>query len=350
MSHFDHIILSHIHPSHPYHPPPPPLILHTPHFLSPLLTNKQKQTTNKQTNEKQKQQPNNVHDHPSFHKTPIPIALRFHPDKSSSSHAEEAMKVISAAYKTLTDDGERRKYDASLHRPTGMSARQQFQQQYQFRGRPNQAGGAFGRRQYDDDELTAEDLFNMFFFNAGGPKVTPATRPQRPPQQQHHHTQREQHTQWNGAMHFIPLLIMLMLTLFTLFSFGTDSTTQTPSIISTPSYSFEQRQRYQIRQITPYLEVPFYVSRDYYWYVKHQPERIDNTKLYEEIEGNILTKQDAACNKALREHAADATGQCEKSQKLREKYLTAKQVLGKVKNNDANVHAEIIKKHTKGGK
>ena len=46
----------------------------------------------------------------AFHK----LALKLHPDKNKQAMAEEAFKIIEQAHRTLSDDRERRKYDASI--------------------------------------------------------------------------------------------------------------------------------------------------------------------------------------------------------------------------------------------
>lgn len=43
------------------------------------------------------------------------IALKFHPDKNKALEAEEAFKVVSAAFQTLSDPQKRAHYDAYGH-------------------------------------------------------------------------------------------------------------------------------------------------------------------------------------------------------------------------------------------
>jgi curved DNA-binding protein CbpA len=78
------------------------------------------------------------------------MALKLHPDKNRAPSAEEAFKCVSKAYECLSDPQKREMYDQVG--PEGME--QQAQR-----------GGGHGHHpgQFFSDELTPEDIFNMFF-------------------------------------------------------------------------------------------------------------------------------------------------------------------------------------------
>jgi DnaJ-class molecular chaperone len=75
------------------------------------------------------------------------LALELHPDKNSAPGAEEAFKKISQAFNCLSDESKRATYDL-----TGTEEESSI-----FRRRRNPTPAAF------DDDITPEEIFNMFF-------------------------------------------------------------------------------------------------------------------------------------------------------------------------------------------
>ena len=80
-------------------------------------------------------------------------AMRFHPDKNSSKHAEEAFKKISTAYQTLSDPNKRKTFDK-------YGSEEKFREHYYQEH----------KRQYED-EFDPFDLFQMFM-NGGLDRAT----------------------------------------------------------------------------------------------------------------------------------------------------------------------------------
>ncbi|KAI9002579.1 hypothetical protein DFJ74DRAFT_613585 [Hyaloraphidium curvatum] len=132
-------------------------------------------------------------------------ALVLHPDKNGAPGADEAFKIVSKAYQVLSDETLRRRYDQtgadpgsrdSMAGPGGMYAGARFQ-----------------------EELSPEDLFNLFFGQmAGGPGFHTFTtrgpgfqfrvnRPQRRPDQAQ-----------DGTFSWGPLLPLLLLLLISILS------------------------------------------------------------------------------------------------------------------------------------
>ncbi|MDD3840015.1 MAG: DnaJ domain-containing protein [Clostridia bacterium] len=89
------------------------------------------------------------------------LAKKYHPDiNKNNKKAEEKFKDISEAYKVLSDDEKRKKYDT-------FGNSYNFQDGYNFD--PSQFAGAGGRRAYTYRTSTDgfSDFFNMFFGDNG---------------------------------------------------------------------------------------------------------------------------------------------------------------------------------------
>ncbi|KAJ1727187.1 Chaperone protein dnaJ [Coemansia biformis] len=84
-------------------------------------------------------------------------ALAFHPDKNTAPGADEAFKLVAHAFTVLSDGNKRAHYDRF-----GTDARDgPSHAQHAQHARPSPFGGA--RFRTADDEISPEDLFNMFF-------------------------------------------------------------------------------------------------------------------------------------------------------------------------------------------
>ncbi|KAI7887675.1 uncharacterized protein EV154DRAFT_520392 [Mucor mucedo] len=148
-------------------------------------------------------------------------ALQFHPDKNSAPGADEAFKLVAKAFDILSDSNKRAIHDeggdadGSRGRSSGASYHQQHQQ-YAY------------RRQGDD--VSPEDLFNMFFGggmrNSFGPNMR-AQQQQRYRQQQQQQRFRQQHTRpqqpedlVGSLSQMMPVILIAILAIFAiLFAF-----------------------------------------------------------------------------------------------------------------------------------
>ncbi|KAK5584464.1 hypothetical protein RB653_006075 [Dictyostelium firmibasis] len=209
------------------------------------------------------------------------IALQMHPDKNQAPGAEDAFKIVTQAFSCLSDPRKRQTYD--LHgseEPTNRS--------------PFSRGGGGGGMYYEDD-ISPEDIFNIFFgiptngarnrraggnhyyatsmggspfgngvqFNFGG---APMNR--RRSQHQHHHHQPQQETQ-ESAYSLLIILIPLILFFLSLFGSGSGSSAG----ISTNYknlYEFSQSQQFQKERIIPVdlesgdkIDIQYFVKVDF---------------------------------------------------------------------------------------
>ena len=82
------------------------------------------------------------------------LSLKVHPDKNSAPHADEAFKAVGLAYATLSDPQKRRIYD-----------------RYGEEDPDNRGGGARGpggMHMRPGQEVSPEEIFNMFFAGGAG--------------------------------------------------------------------------------------------------------------------------------------------------------------------------------------
>lgn len=89
------------------------------------------------------------------------LALQLHPDKNKSPGAAEAFKAIGNAVSVLTDPEKRKQYDMYGSEAANLPNRQSSSNMHYSRG--------------FEADLTAEELFNMFF-GGGFPQQTMYTR------------------------------------------------------------------------------------------------------------------------------------------------------------------------------
>ncbi|KAI9364724.1 hypothetical protein BD770DRAFT_152370 [Pilaira anomala] len=154
-------------------------------------------------------------------------ALQFHPDKNSAPGADEAFKLVAKAFDILSDSNKRAIHDegGDADGSRGRSSAASYhQQQY-----------AYNRRSADD--VSPEDLFNMFFGggmrNSFGPNMRAQQQQQRFRQQQQQQRYRQQYTRQqtrNGEddlaaslSQMMPLILIAILAIFAvLFSFESE--------------------------------------------------------------------------------------------------------------------------------
>lgn len=172
------------------------------------------------------------------------LALQLHPDKNHAPGAVEAFKIVGNAVATLTDPQKRKEYDmlgpkANIN---GLNGQNSFQQYYTHHNHHRTFENAFER----DGDISAEELFNMFFGNF------PANRRRNGGGNAGNngaHAHRENSPQPSLAFGLILVLILISM----LSSFFT----------SDPVYSLSQSTKYPERRETQHLNVPYYVRENF---------------------------------------------------------------------------------------
>lgn len=190
------------------------------------------------------------------------LALKFHPDKNSAPSAEGAFKAISTAFDTLSDPSKRDMYDQLGHDADLNS------------GMGGGGGGMGGFNASHMQEMSPEELFNMFFQGAagGGPRFRTAGGRNRagfqtfhfnagnPFQQEPRANNNNQNNATPGffqqILQFLPIILMLLMSFS---SFG--------GSYNQPAYSFTAQGVYQVpkyttsRGISP--DIPYFVNRQF---------------------------------------------------------------------------------------
>ena len=142
------------------------------------------------------------------------LALKFHPDKNRAPMADEAFKCIGVAYAVLSDGEKRASYDN--YGDEDAAPQQQQRRRYTHSA-------------YEDD-VSPEDIFNMFF----GVNTGPARR--RQPQQQRRGAPPNQGQQ---LMQLLPLLLLFALSFFSY-----------PNQMADAPFSLERTGRYGVERFT----------------------------------------------------------------------------------------------------
>ncbi|KAG0258895.1 hypothetical protein DFQ27_004403 [Actinomortierella ambigua] len=195
------------------------------------------------------------------------LALQMHPDKNSAPGADEAFKLISKAFTVLSDTQKRAIFDQ--HGPeTGRSAGVNYDRQ-----NPMGAGfgGGHGMHSFGE-EISPEDLFNMFFGGGGfggsfhsatfaGPGFSTRTYHRSPMggrQQQQHFQQRQQNTA-STLISLLPLLLIVLIPFLNRMLSGDSSDYGNPHNAS-GDFSLNARRGYTVPRTTQQHRVPYYVN------------------------------------------------------------------------------------------
>lgn len=91
------------------------------------------------------------------------LAMKVHPDRCKHPNATSAFQRISHAYQVLSDENKRADYDKYGENAPEQANFQNMGRQYYYQG--NYPGGGYYRF---SDEISPEDIFNMFFGNMNG--------------------------------------------------------------------------------------------------------------------------------------------------------------------------------------
>ncbi|KAK6633962.1 hypothetical protein RUM44_004569 [Polyplax serrata] len=172
------------------------------------------------------------------------LALQLHPDKNKTPGAAEAFKAIGNAVAVLTDPEKRKQYDMYGAEPGKYpnSARNGEQHYHTY------------TRGFEAD-ITAEELFNMFF--GGGFPANQSVyvrRNGRWPRQggESEHSGREPQNNSAFILHFLPLLVLIVLSMMSSF------------FVSDPLFSLHASNKFSVERATARLKIPYYVKENFH--------------------------------------------------------------------------------------
>ncbi|KAF9423610.1 hypothetical protein BGZ94_008249, partial [Podila epigama] len=202
------------------------------------------------------------------------VALQMHPDKNGAPGADEAFKIVSKAFTVLSDPQKRAIFDQ--HGPDeGKSSGVNYD-------RANPAAQHFHRGGGFGEELSPEDLFNIFFgggqfggsFHSrqfGGRPGQASAQAQRQRQQQQQYFRQRQQRQRQQAddgvgisvgnlgnlIQLLPLILLLIISV-TSGLLGSDSSSRSNS--ATTDFSLQPESTYTTARHTTFRHVPYFVN------------------------------------------------------------------------------------------
>ncbi|XP_071508928.1 dnaJ homolog subfamily B member 12-like [Diadema antillarum] len=170
------------------------------------------------------------------------LALQFHPDKNKAPGSEEAFKAIGKAFAVLSDKEKRKKYD--MYGDESQNERQMNRHSHRHHYYNN--GWYYETRGFDDDDISPEDIFNMFF-NGGFPSSHVRRR------QAFHHAHSERRAGETNYTFLIQVLPILLLVVMSLFS---------SMFVGDPIFRLSRQGAYKEERRTP-NDVMYYVKRGF---------------------------------------------------------------------------------------
>ncbi|KYQ54378.1 DnaJ like protein subfamily B member 12 [Trachymyrmex zeteki] len=197
------------------------------------------------------------------------LALQLHPDKNKAPGAAEAFKAIGNAVAILTDTEKRKQYDTygpEEERLQNVHSRQSNTHYNYTRG--------------FEADITAEELFNMFFGVGFPQQEFYMRRPggrwmrQTDAQAQHAHSQ------------MLPVLLLILLTMMSSF------------FISDPVYSLHASSKYSVARTTQALKVSYFVKENFHSEYQGSLRRLE-ISIEEEFVSNL--RQTCAREKSYRD-------------------------------------------------
>lgn len=203
------------------------------------------------------------------------LALKFHPDKNSAPSAEGAFKVISQAVETLSDPQKRAAYDDVGHEAFSQS------------GGGGGGGGGFQHSQ----EMSPEDIFNMFFQGGLGPGMGHtggrAFRMNFGPgghmfrQQRRNQEEEYQAPGQRSWAQFAQLLPIIMLFLFSFFSMNAGGGESLYSLGPVGRFAVPRKtQSYGVTR-----DIPYYVNEQFSF--KHARTAKDLRRIEQSVESDF---------------------------------------------------------------
>ena len=220
------------------------------------------------------------------------MALKFHPDKNHAPEAEEAFKKVSAAFQCLSDERKKAQYDASgFDEGVGRGVT------------GARGGGGAGPAYYSrEEDVSPEDIFNMFFggggmrgagmYNMNGQRVF--TRRRYAPQQQQQGGgggAGQAGGQSASLMQFVHFLPLLLLFLFSFLSAPSSDDALPFALSSSPSFT---QHRKTLHSSLPYFVQPSFTYR-------YARDKRALTEVEGLVEQEWLKRWRAECDKEKRE-------------------------------------------------
>mmetsp|Transcript_23782 Transcript_23782/g.30944 ORF Transcript_23782/g.30944 Transcript_23782/m.30944 type:complete len:383 (+) Transcript_23782:91-1239(+) len=199
------------------------------------------------------------------------LALRCHPDKNKSPHADEAFKAIASAFAILSDPTKRRNYDLGFGE----------------NGEPIGGGSGGGGRQAQYDDISPEDIFNMFFgIDPNHRRAAQARRTGGHRRAQPRHVHNVHANQIQQLIQFVPLLILMLLSFISL-----------PTQNSEPPFSLDNRGKYQHERVTKSSNVvkniKYYVTDNFHAKYGRDPYSI--ARIDRAVENEFKTSLQYSC-------------------------------------------------------
>ncbi|XP_044737623.1 dnaJ homolog subfamily B member 14 [Chrysoperla carnea] len=199
------------------------------------------------------------------------LALQLHPDKNKAPGAAEAFKAIGNAVAVLTDPEKRKQYDLFGSEASNM---------------PNRASSQSASQHYSrgfEADITAEELFNMFFGGGFPQQNVYVRRGGRWARSGETNTSQSRHEQQNGYTAFVQMLPILILIILSMMS---------SLFISDPVYSLHATQKFIVQRHTEHLHIPYYVKETFHNEYQGSLKRLEAT-----IEEEFITNLRHACHR-----------------------------------------------------
>lgn len=217
------------------------------------------------------------------------LALTFHPDKNKAPGAAEAFKVIGNAYAVLSNTEKRRQYDLYGDEDTsGQSRNRRHRHSNGFYEYEDPSHGFQG-------DMTAEEIFNMFFGGGMPGSSVYVRRGGRWQRQAGQYAQQESSHQhhsndqagYSALFQLLPILFLIVMSLFS------------SLLVSDPLYSFDHTHKYTVQRRTPNIKISYYVKESF-----HQEYTGSLRRLERQIEDDYISHIKSKCfqEKSYREN------------------------------------------------
>lgn len=200
------------------------------------------------------------------------LALLLHPDKNKTPGAAEAFKAIGNAVATLTDPEKRKQYD--------LYGSEEDRLQQQGHGHSRAGFHEYNYTRGFEADITAEELFNMFFgggFPSQNVYVRRGGRWQRTPENLNHN-RGERASSYSVLLQMLPILLLIAISMMS------------SLFISEPIYSLHSNAKFSVQKETQNLKIPYYVKENFHTEYQGSLRRLEMS-----VEEEYITNLRHAC-------------------------------------------------------